>query len=139
MNRRDFVKKGCTSCLGVLILGLSLESCKSNTVFKTNITDKKIKIPIDKFRQTEKLIVRINTLDYDILVVKNKKTYKALYLKCTHRDNPVYLADNTLSCNLHGSTFDINGNVTNGPAQENLTIFDCFIDKDELVVQVGKA
>ena len=41
-SRREFLKTSCTACLGALVLGFTLESCKSNALYKTTVLHKKI-------------------------------------------------------------------------------------------------
>jgi Rieske Fe-S protein len=48
-------------------------------------------------------------------------TFVALSAICTHQTCTITgFASNTYVCPCHGSTFDINGNVTGGPAPSNL-------------------
>ena len=68
-------------------------------------------------------IIQTGTLPYDILLVIDGERYIALWLKCTHVGNPLTVNRTRLTCNLHGSTFDLRGRVTKGPATESLQRF----------------
>ncbi len=57
---------------------------------------------------------------------------------CTHRDCKLTAeADRTFYCDCHGSTFDPDGKVTEGPAKRDLPRFTAFTDpRGHLLVKV---
>lgn len=60
--------------------------------------------------------------DNIIIFRTGDNSYLALSKVCTHSNCTITYdhGNNRLPCPCHGSTFDINGNVTNGPANSNL-------------------
>ena len=81
------------------------------------------------FVESNLVIVRDVQVPYDILLVKkSEQEYTAIYMKCTHRENPVTATKSGLFCSEHGSTFDLDGKVTREPALQSLKKF-----KTELV------
>lgn len=84
-----------------------------------------IKVPLSSFIDKNKvLIVRNEQTVFDILLVKISDTnYNALLMQCTHQDNPLTATKSGLFCSAHGSTFDLQGNVTKEPALSPLKKF----------------
>lgn len=123
-TRKEFLvstcKAGCGLLAGISLLG-SLESCASVQVFKTQAEQGRIRVPLSEFAAGNMRVVRAGNLDYDIMVVKKADGhYNALYMRCTHQDWQLTANAKGLNCSLHGSAFDLEGNVTAGPATEPL-------------------
>ncbi len=142
MERREFIKNACVSC-GVISLMSTfpltlLQSCTSLPMLRTSSVDKNIVINKSKLAPEKNLFVlRNDDLQYDVLLVKNKdNTYYALYMQCTHQDNAVTANDKGLNCSLHGSTFDLEGKVTNGPAIRELKKYMVTENADSLTINI---
>jgi Rieske Fe-S protein len=138
MERRDFLKKSCTLCIGGSLLVSYLESCSNIPIYHTKSEDKNLKVPLDQFRKNNFLIVRPEDKRYDIAVIKNSQTeYKSFVMVCTHADNMLRFNGDEFSCNLHGSIFDINGNVQKGPAEKSLNSLNTKIENNFLVIKIN--
>jgi Rieske Fe-S protein len=126
-TRREFLKDSCTACLGTAFLGLTfstLSSCSSLPIYKTDLSKKRVDVPLTNFAESNLVIVRDVQVPYDILLVKkSEQEYTAIYMKCTHRENPVTATKSGLFCSEHGSAFDLDGKVTKEPATEPLKKF----------------
>lgn len=124
-TRRQFIKDACFGCMGLLasasILTM-LEGCTTLSVYKGTLQQGKIEVAKNTFVEEEKLkLVRLSDLQFDILlVVIAPGQAHALQMVCTHIENPLVAHSRGLSCNVHGSTFDLEGAVTNGPADRPL-------------------
>jgi hypothetical protein len=58
------------------------------SIFKTDIIDKKVSVPLNMFDQNPLQFVRPKGWYFDIAVQKNAdNTYQALLLQCTHQEN----------------------------------------------------
>lgn len=61
---------------------------------------------------------------------------------CTHEDASLAtgnLSGHLVKCPLHGSRFDLrNGNVLDDPADEDLQIYACRQDGNDLIVETNK-
>ncbi len=60
----------------------------------------------------------------------------ALNPTCTHKGCAVALAGDTFECPCHDSHFDLDGNVTKGPAKTSLTAYETLEQEDSLFVKV---
>jgi|JI10StandDraft_1071094.scaffolds.fasta_scaffold126870_2 Rieske Fe-S protein len=140
-DRRDFIKNSCTLCLGVLTVtsvSALLEGCTALPLYKASAVDNQIHIPKASFSSDEKMkMIRCESLDYDILLVlQEDKNHQALLMKCTHADNILIANLSGLSCNLHGSTFNLKGEVTNGPANFPLQKFLISEDNNNISIHI---
>ncbi|MFZ6010997.1 MAG: ubiquinol-cytochrome c reductase iron-sulfur subunit [Bacteroidota bacterium] len=140
-TRREFLKNSCAACLGSAFLGLTftqLTSCSPFPVYKTALTSKSVSIPVSSFAESNLVIVRDMQVAYDILLVKKSESeYNAIYMKCSHQENPVTATKNGLFCSSHGSRFDLDGNVTKEPALEPLKKFKTSIDDNQITIDLN--
>ncbi len=141
MNRRDFVKTSCKTCIltgsGLLITSF-LESCSSLKVYQSTLINQVIEVPLSVFEPEEsRKIIRVSGLDYDILLSKIPgKEPVAYLLKCTHIDNRINVTNSGFTCNFHGSRFAADGTVIQGPAIAPLTRYRVKQNPDALQIQL---
>ena len=142
MERRDFIRKSCTLCLGAMA-GISVltlaESCASGKIVKREAQDNKITVAVTDFGPEDPfIIVRAQSLSFDILLHRNQDdSYNALYMQCTHYDNPVYANKKEIFCPSHGSKFDFNGHVTKEPATRNLKQFRTEKNNQDIIIYLS--
>lgn len=126
-NRRHFIKSGCIACMGLTSIATLIEACSAPMqVVKSSSTNhpNMLSVPESKFTPLIKVvIVRDDKLDSDILLVKGKDGYKALFMSCTHEGLPLTATDTKIVCNAHGSQFDFDGKVLKEPALKPLEQF----------------
>ncbi|HLC83627.1 MAG TPA: Rieske 2Fe-2S domain-containing protein [Bacteroidia bacterium] len=136
MDRREFIKKSCFSCmaLGAGVAISSLSSCATLPIIKTSIEENKTSIALSNFANgINAVLVRPKNMDYDILVVKkSESTYNALFMQCTHNQFALSSNKSQIFCSSHGAEFDFEGNVVKGPAEKKLKTFPTVI-KDNLL------
>jgi Rieske Fe-S protein len=139
-TRREFLKDTCNACLGASVLGAvfaPLASCSSLPVFKTDLTRAKVDVPLTSFAESNLVVVRDMQVPYDVLLVKKSETeYNAIYMKCSHRENPVSATKTGLYCSEHGSTFDLDGNVTKEPAPGPLKRFKTEVHDNLVTIEI---
>lgn len=143
MERREFIRSSCNACL-LAAAGYflpTLAGCSPKySVFKTEVVDEKLMLPLTTFGQSSMQIVRPKGWYYDIAVEKKEDgSYAALLLQCTHQENQLTPDGNGFHCTLHGSQFDKNGNVRKGPAERSLKHYDTYVDNDHLIIQTPKS
>jgi len=72
---------------------------------------------------------------YDIAIRKTAPDlYEAILLQCTHQRNQLLPIPKGFICSLHGSKFNLNGDVVKGPAERPLKKFETTMDQGELVI-----
>lgn len=142
MKRREFIKSSCISCaslVGVSALTSILNSCASLPVLKINSSEKMVAVPLSSFIENQNLLIVKNPqLEFDILVIKKKdNTYNALYMQCSHQSQPLTANKSGLFCASHGSSFDLEGNVTLQPATQPLKKFKTEIENTNLNIYLN--
>jgi len=134
MERREFLRTSCNLCLSgaaVMVLpGLTACSPASYNVYKTNIVDRQLHVPLDLFSKSPFQVVRPKGWYYDIAVTKKEDN--------TYEENQLTLNGNGYRCSLHGSQFDKNGKVTKGPAELPLERYQTHLTNNELVIEIRK-
>ncbi len=135
MKRRDFIKNTCYACVGLTAISAMLEACGTpKSIIKSTIEDKKIKISLDNFLNSNSQIVQNTQLPYNILVLKNNDKFQAIQLRCTHNDFALNFVGNKIVCNAHGSEFDLQGNVIKPPAEKALTHYKTTVENNFVII-----
>ena len=141
MERRDFLKKSCTICLalGSGVSLVSLSSCGSAlSIYTTAVSNNRLSIPVEQFALTNFQIVRPLNYGYDIAVNKQSDgTYQAIKMECTHANNPLTATGSGFYCSEHGSAFDKQGKVTNGPAVNPLKHYKTEVENYQLFIYLS--
>ena len=141
INRREFIKSSIKSSCVLCATGLlsQLTSCAAALpTFKTKITGRSIDVPISYFETSDLAIVRDNQAEYDILLVKKPQdVFEALYMRCTHRENPLTATQTGLFCSAHGSAFDLDGQVKKEPAIDPLLKFPVNYDQANGIISIN--
>lgn len=127
-------------CLAVssgMVIG-SLASCSTLPAYKAAINDKKVTVPANLFAQSDFQIIQPQGMYNSIgLRKENDGTYTALLLRCTHADNQLTAAGNNgFVCSLHGSKFDNEGHVTQGPAEHDLKKYHTEIISNQIIINL---
>lgn len=115
----------------------SFSSCATVPVYKTAMANSKVSVPVSLFAQSDFQVVQPKDFFYNIGLRKEKDgTYTALLLRCTHADNQLVATGNGFKCNLHGSAFDQQGQVRQGPAERPLTKYQTEIISDQIIIHL---
>ncbi len=94
-----------------------------------------IQVPRSAFAESRLVLVRHAKLPYDLLVQQlPDNSFRAVYLRCTHEDQPLTATSTALHCPSHGSRFALDGSVLEGPATNPLTSFPVTEQGDRLLV-----
>lgn len=141
ISRRNFIKTGCTACMLAAAGASLLESCSAPLplIKPAAGNGKQLTIATDSFAtgKGNLLVVRSPQLEYDILLVKEADTYKALYLRCTHEGVGLTPASNKIFCSAHGSQFDLDGNVVREPALRPLKTFPTEVINNQIIIHIS--
>lgn len=141
MQRRDFIKNTCSLCgalLGIGLLDTGLAGCAPLPIF--NLPKANGSIEIDAMvlsNENPVLLLKHTDLEYDLALVRlSAQQYKALLLECTHQPNPLIPTKSGFQCSVHGSSFALNGQVTQAPALRPLYEFPVQLLADKLIVEL---
>lgn len=148
INRQDFLKTCGAACLGAVSLSSLLTSCKSvyyaqmpvlkgNTIEVSrkefDLINKKGEVSIRPF-----VLVELKGQSFPIYLYRRSDTdYSAVLMKCSHQGNELNAHDGHLTCPAHGSEYDANGKVTEGPAEKNLTAYRVSANPQTITIHVG--
>ena len=145
MERRKFIKACCYSAVGLPALTSVLQSCGGIYYATSTLSTNKITVAISEFwtvkkeEKVKRTFVLINTSDSEFpicLYNTNDDKYVAVLLKCTHRGCELNVGGGIYTCPCHGSEFSINGEVLEGPAEENLRLFTTSFDEEHIYVNL---
>lgn len=140
-SRREFIKTSAAGACVLAGLGLVgfLESCVATKNTLTVHPDNgKITVPLKEWDAQKMKILLAPEMQFGIAVIKVSATsYRALSMRCTHRNVELNANPGGFNCPAHGSAFDLEGNVTNGPAAEPLQKYTATVEGENLVIRVG--
>jgi Rieske Fe-S protein len=143
MQRRTFLKGACRICLlgaataSVAGMASSCSPAAGKALFKPDIRDNLVEIPLSLFEKQPLQVISPRQFPYEIAVMKeNENSYKALLLSCTHYENQLTATGNGYRCTAHGSRFDKEGKVLNGPAEDPLKQLKTTIGNNHLLIQI---
>ncbi len=147
MNRRNFIKSGCTACLSFTAFSLLAPGCAATKYITGNLGKDGLTLTKDDFKIKQKggtayttfIIVRNDSLQFPICVYRfSDDEYSALWMKCAHQGAELNASGDVLQCPAHGSEFNNRGQVTNGPANANLRTFPVVVNRNELFIDLRK-
>ena len=117
----------------------SLASCGTTLpVYKTTADKNALTVPKALFSNAAFQIIQPKGMYYNIgLKKEDDGTYTALLLRCTHADNQLIPAGNGFKCTLHGSAFNSEGQVTQGPAERPLKRYQTEIINDSIIIHLS--
>ena len=147
MNRRDFIKNGCTACLSFTVLSALVTSCSPTKYVSGTIGKDGLTLSKDEFNISQKggtayasfIIVRNDALQYPICVYRfNDHQYSALWMKCTHQGTELQASGDIVQCPAHGSEFNNKGEERHGPASRNLRTFPVTVINNEIFIDLRK-
>jgi Rieske Fe-S protein len=147
MDRRDFIKKGCTACLSVTAISLLASSCISTKYTPGKLAKDGISLLKEDFIIQQRggkayssfIIVRNDALKFPICVYRTSDNeYTALWMRCTHQGAELQASGDVLQCSAHGSEFTSKGAVRTGPADTALRTFPVTVSNNEIFIDLRK-
>ena len=140
MERRDFLKTSCGLCvtLGPGLLGGILESCAPAGVYEAERNGDALVVPLTRFDINELQIVRSEDEQYNIAVHRrHDDTYIALLMSCTHAATQLVSTGDEFVWRLHGSRYNEEGEVVQGPAERPMKVLETRTENDRLLIFPG--
>lgn len=145
MDRRDFIKDSCISCISAGAFSALINACSPTHYITGKLNKDGLIVDKDEFRTGNKgsynsfIVIRNDSLLFPICVFRfSAQDYSALWLKCAHQGAEVNVTGDSLQCPAHGSQYDNRGNVTHGPAASNLRTFPVVVRKNEIFIDLRK-
>ena len=145
MDRREFIKNSCTACLSATVVAGMLSSCTATKYISGTLGKDGLFIDPGEFQMKQNgktvyrsfIIVRNDALQYPVCVYRfNDNEYSALWMSCTHQGTELQASGDRLQCTAHGSEFDNNGAVKNGPADRSLRSFPVTVSNNQLFIDL---
>jgi len=143
MDRKSFLKKCTLVCVGGGAMATLLQSCGASRTLGGTISGDDLVVNISDFETktgTEThykkyILVNNDRLKFPICVYRfDAQTYSALWLSCTHQGAELQVFGDKLQCPAHGSEFNSQGKVTQGPAETNLRTFPVSVENEKLLI-----
>jgi Rieske Fe-S protein len=146
MDRRQFIKSSCATCVSAtLFSSVMLTSCTPTKYISGTLNNDGLIVDKDQFKVGDKgsysafIVVRNENLLFPICIFRfSDQDYSAIWLKCAHMGAEVNVVGDMLQCPAHGSEYNNRGVVTNGPATANLRTFPVVVKNNELFVDLRK-
>jgi cytochrome b6-f complex iron-sulfur subunit len=137
MDRRDFIQKAIFAACAVAATSITEESCSKSAPVTPSGPSLNFSIDIStpqySVLQTNGTAVYANNV---IIARDNKGNFIAIYDVCTHAGCTIQFdGTNQFPCPCHGSLFDENGNVVNGPAITPLKKYTATLNGTILHIQ----
>ena len=139
MERKDFLKKFAVGGSILLTAPILFNSCSDDDDTDPTNPDNPNGIVIDLNHNDFEALGTVGGYAYkdNIIVFRTgNDTYMALSKLCTHSQCTITYShsDGDLPCPCHGSRFNTNGAVTNGPAQTNLKSYTVKKEGNTLIL-----
>ncbi len=145
MDRRNFIKKGCITCLSAMAVVEMFSACTPTRYVSGSLGKDGLTIDTSEFISKRNnrsgyrsfVIVRNEALQYPICVYRHgENDYKALWMQCTHQGTELQASGDRLQCPAHGSEFDSARAVKTGPADKSLRSFPVSVSKNQLFIDL---
>lgn len=144
MDRRLFAKT-CIGCVSGVVVAPFMSGCQSTYYTTGTIEPNGLSVMKSEFIYLKKdqpvtrayIIVRNDSLEFPIYLYRfSDSEYSALLMKCTHQGNELNASGDHLHCSAHGSEFNNQGLVAQGPAEESLRTFDVSVENDRIFIDL---
>lgn len=146
MDRKKFLKTCGIALVGIPFASAILTSCQSIYYASSNVVNNRIVVPISEFEIIKKtatayrdfVMVKSASQDFPICLYKiGENQYSASLMKCTHRGCELNVGGGIYSCPCHGSEFNTQGTVLEGPADQDLKTFKTSIDNENIYIELS--
>jgi Rieske Fe-S protein len=146
MDRKTFLRNCGVACLGAGYMMSFLESCGSTRRIQAPIQGSDLVVAESEFKVTKKngvqylraIILNNDQLQYPICLFRSHETaqYTALLMQCTHQGTQLQLFGDKFQCPAHGSEFDNQGHVQQGPAETDLRSFPVTVENQLIKISL---
>ncbi|HXP50044.1 MAG TPA: Rieske (2Fe-2S) protein [Bacteroidia bacterium] len=138
MDRRDFIQKSIVLACGVAGATAFLEACQktNNQVGTAPSVNFTIDISSSQYSALQNKGGYVYYSQSNIIIARDKTgNFVALYDVCPHAGCTIQFdGDKSFPCPCHGSMFDENGNVTQGPATSGVKKYSTSLTGTKLTI-----
>ncbi|GAA4462167.1 Rieske (2Fe-2S) protein [Nemorincola caseinilytica] len=145
MDRKEFLRTGCITCIGMALGASLLQSCAAGGKYvKGTLNGRGLLVNLSDFETGKTgmrpyLIVRHDAIEFPLCVYHIEgDTFTALLMRCTHQGAELQAAGDQLTCQAHGSEFDRYGTATQGPATLPLRSFPVSVANGQVFIDLRK-
>jgi Rieske Fe-S protein len=126
-------------------LSLNLSACSGIRYIDGVISSDKLSVPKSAFVEVKKdktinhkfVVIRNPQLKYPVSVYQaGDGDFKAFYMQCTHQGCEINAYETQFVCPCHGSEFNLDGKVLQGPAEKDLVEFKVTADVNNIAVHL---
>lgn len=127
-TRREFLKGAVLAIGGVA--GISLSGCVSSTapIVRAQVLSNRIRVDLARpelANTGDGIQLSADELDYPILLIRvSPDRFVALSTECMHLGCAVKKQPSVIRCPCHGSVYDLEGKVLNGPTEQPLRQYE---------------
>lgn len=137
LNRKEFIKLASAgaACGGMFSF---LGGCATYRYVDYQREEDALKVGKDVFQEEELFVLLRNPQGTSPIYLRRKTegSYYALLLECTHKQCTVNPSARRLSCPCHGSRYDAEGHVVEGPARRDLFSYHVSTDSDHIYIEL---
>ncbi|MBT4610498.1 MAG: Rieske (2Fe-2S) protein [Gemmatimonadetes bacterium] len=122
-DRRGFLKSAAATGAAAMLSGSLLSACATAISYRGDLSNGRVRIPAQQLSliaDQPGLLVDAPGLPEKIWLIRAEDEWLAIGAQCTHLKCQVRPRGGFISCNCHGSTFQIDGRVIRGPASKPL-------------------
>lgn len=147
MDRKKFIKTCCYSVAGASLHVFTLEGCSGSIHYaKASFENGVISLSKSEFQtgiyKDEKsrkyVLLNVDFSQFPVCVYRTgSDKYVASLMQCTHNVCGLIVEGGIYACPCHGSEFSTEGEVLDGPAQENLKTFEIEVDDENIFIHIA--
>lgn len=140
MNRRTFLR-GAAGAAAASPLAVLLAGCAALAARVVPVTEGRLQLALTHYPELETVggALKLAPAGFDTpvyVLTLGRGQYAALSPICTHLGCTVEIQGSRIVCPCHGSTYDREGRVLQGPAERALTRYPTTIEAGVLVVNL---
>lgn len=146
MNRAHFIKQCAAGCVAGTLAATWLQSCTAQKALPVTYKNNQLLLPqsamytlhndLKKWKRS--LVIRHEQSPFPIVLFRySNGDYRAFLLRCPHQGAELSVYGDLISCSAHGSEFNTQGEVQQGPADAPLHSFRVTQDQENIYIHLA--
>lgn len=145
MDRKEFIKTCGYSCLSIIGFSAALQACTPTKYMQSTLRGQQLTLNKTDFIKDKNgskkyrhyIIVKTESLNFPIVLYRHSDMdYRALLLQCPHQSMELNVNGDLITCSAHGSEFNNNGEVMQGPAEQALKQYLVTHDTEKIHIHL---